>query len=60
MRVPTSSNPAAKPQKAARMSTSREPIRPGRTDGDGSAKVTFRSAKVVVFVLFFPTVSTRG
>src|SRR3954469_21177916 len=46
MRAATSSNPAARPHQAARMSTSHGPSRRGATDGARPGEVAFRSAKV--------------
>ena len=56
---PTSSNPAASPHQAARMSTSLGPIRRAAIDGAGPAEVAFRSAKAALLITFFLTVSSH-
>jgi hypothetical protein len=55
MRVPTSSNPAARPHQAARMSTFHAPVRRGATDGAEPGEVAFRSARVAVLIPFLFT-----
>ena len=59
MRAPTSSNPAARPHQAARMSTSRGTIRRAATDGAGPGEVAFRFAKVALLIPSFLTVSSH-
>ena len=59
-RAATSSNPAARPHQAARMSTSNRPSRRGATDGARPGEVAFRSAKVTLIIPFLFTVSSRS
>jgi hypothetical protein len=60
MRALTSSNPAARPQLAARTSTSRGPVRRDADDRAGLGEVAFRSTLVGLPIRFFRNGSIHG